>query len=333
MTGRSVFTAIFRAFFLVLILAVAVPTTLFLWRPVAPPAPASVMVEPGRPFGLVAKELEERGVVADAFALKILSRLRGDGSRIQSGEYLFDVAATPGEVLDRLVAGDVRRIRFTVPEGLTVKEIASRMEQVGISEPGDFLRLAKDSSFAESLGVEADSLEGYLFPETYTVEAKIPADRLIRAMVGEFRKRLDPNLVEEAQRRGLSLHQLVILASIVQKEAGNSEEMPLVSAVFHNRLRLGMPLQADPTVIYGITDFDGNITREHLRTPTPYNTYRMKGLPYGPIANPGEDSLRAAAIPAEVDALYFVAKGDGTHVFTRTLDEHNKAVRRYQLRR
>jgi UPF0755 protein len=152
-------------------------------------------------------------------------------------------------------------------------------------------------------------------------------------MVRQFESRLAPELLEGAAKIGLDRHRLVTLASIIQKEAGTTSEMPVIAAVFHNRLRRKMPLQADPTVIYGIANFNGNITRKDLRTPTPYNTYRIAGLPPGPIASPGADALRAAAFPAKADYLYFVARGDGTHAFSKDLREHNRAVRHYQLKR
>jgi len=305
----------------------------FVRSPVTPPAPLTVIVESGRSFGSVAVELEEKGVVSNASALKVLVRFRGDAQRVQAGEYDFEEAATPQEVLDRLVTGDVRRYRFTVPEGLTVREIARKLEEEGFSNPAAFQRLAFSEELAKRFGFEGGTLEGYLFPETYSLPAKISAESLLETMVDEFRRRISNDVIEAGRRRGLTLHQLVTLASIIQKEAGNLEEMPLISAVFHNRLKRGMPLQADPTVIYGIEDFDGNLTRKDLRTLTPYNTYRIKGLPPGPIANPGEVALAAAAFPADTDYLYFVARGDGTHVFSRSLTEHNAMVRRYQLKR
>jgi UPF0755 protein len=306
---------------------------LFYARPVGPSAPVSVTIPTGSSFAEIARRLADEGVVADADYLRVLARLRGDARKIKAGEYEFFEPAVPGAVLDRLVAGDVRRYRLTIPEGLSLREIALRFEAEGIGEALEFLKLTTDPEFVGTLGITASTLEGYLFPETYTYVAGTPRERLIEAMVRQFNSRLSADLQDRARSLGLDNHQLVTLASIIQKEAGNREEMPIISGVFHNRLRLGMPLQADPTVIYGIEDFDGRITYKHLRTHTPYNTYRIRGLPPGPIASPGEDALRAAAYPAEVDYLYFVSRGDGTHVFSRTLKEHNAAVRKYILRR
>lgn len=305
----------------------------FCSRDVTPPAPRIVSIPSGSSFARVAQLLQDEGVVSSAFRLRLLVRLRGDAAKVKAGEYGFSEPALPGEVLDRLVAGDVRQYRFTVPEGLTMKEIAQRLSAEGLGNGDLFLQLARDPAFIASLGVEATSLEGYLFPETYTLVAGTPERRLIQAMVRQMTARLTPDLLAAAQARGLNAHELVTLASVIQKEAGNESEMPLISAVFHNRLKRGMRLQADPTVIYGIENFNGNLTKKDLLEPTPYNTYRIAGLPPGPISNPGEAALKAAAFPADVNYLYFVGRGDGTHAFSLTLTEHNAAVRRYQLRR
>lgn len=306
---------------------------LFLWRPLAPEAPRQITILPGSSFASVAQRLHDAGVVAGAFELRLLARLRGDARKVQAGEYDFSDSATPGRVLDRLTAGDVRRYRFTLPEGLNLRETAGRIEADGFGDGETFLRLAGDPELAARLGIPSETLEGYLFPETYTIIAGTSEERLIELMVEQFRAHLTPEITAAAAQRGLSVHQLVTLASVIEKEAGNTEEMPLISAVFHTRLEQGMRLQADPTVIYGIENFDGNLTRAHLETPSPYNTYRKRGLPAGPIANPGAEALHAAAFPAEVDFLYFVSRGDGTHVFSRTLREHNRMVRKYQLGR
>jgi UPF0755 protein len=319
-----------------LLLTVLVPAgrwALFLHRPVLREPGITVMVPAGAPFGSVAARLERSGIVSSAAGFKALARLRGVTEKIQAGEYLFLRPATPGQVLDRLVTGDIIRLHLTVPEGLSLREIADRLATAEFADTAAFLPLAADQKFIRSLGIDAASLEGYLFPETYTFGSRTTSRELLRAMVAQFKKRTSAGLLQQAKKHGLNRHQLVTLASIIQKEAGSNQEMPLISAVFHNRLKKGMPLQADPTVIYGIEEFDGNLTRRHLLEPTPYNTYRMAGLPPGPIANPGSDALQAAADPAPVDYLYFVARGDGSHQFSSTLAEHNAAVRRYQLKR
>lgn len=305
----------------------------FAHRPVAPSSPVIIKIAPGESFGRIAQRLEEQGLVTGAGKLKLLARWRKVAQSIKAGEYEFREAASPDRILERLVSGDILRVRFTIPEGLSMKEIASKLEAEGFGKAEDFLALAKDEGFAEDLGINQSSLEGYLFPETYTLFPSMEPEEILAAMVKEFSRQLTPELKAAGNALNLTPHELVTLASIIQKEAGTLSEMPLISAVFHNRLKKKMPLQADPTVIYGISDFNGNITKKDLQTETPYNTYRIAGLPSGPIASPGAEALKAAAFPSSDKYIYFVARGDGTHAFSSTLKEHNQAVRQYQLRR
>jgi len=306
----------------------------FMNQSVTPGKPIALVVKPGASFHAVSEQLHRDGVVADLLLFRLLGRLRGDTVNIKAGEYDFRQATTPGGVIDRLVDGDVRRYKLTIPEGFNLREIGARIEAARIAPAAKLMELANDPVFLTSLNLKAGSLEGYLFPETYTYVSGTNLQTLLKSMVEQFRDRLSPEIIAGAAAHGLDEHQTVTLASIVQKEAGNNDEMPLIAAVFLNRLKRRIPLQADPTVIYGLgEDFDGNITRAHLRMPTPYNTYTMTGLPPGPIANPGVTALKAVASPADVKYLYFVAKGDGTHTFSHTLKEHNKAVRKYQLKK
>jgi peptidoglycan lytic transglycosylase G len=305
----------------------------FLSTPTAPPAAVEITIERGDSFKKVAGQLHRHKIVSDLFFLELLARREKIATRIKAGDYRFETKATPGEVLKRLVDGDIVLRQLTLPEGLTVREIARRMAEEKLTEEKAVIDLAFNAEFVKKLGVEAGSLEGYLFPETYSFPKKTTTEEFLKMMVDMFRAKLSQDILNGAKERNLSPHQLVILASIIQKESGNREEMPLISAVFHNRLKRGIALQADPTVIYGIKDFDGNLTRKHLRTSTPYNTYTKRGLPAGPIANPGLEALSAAAFPADVTYLYFVSRGDGTHLFSKTLREHNRAVLKYQKRR
>lgn len=301
----------------------------FLLRPVTPPGQRVVIVESGASFNSIAHKLKDRGVIGNVANFKLLARWRDAGSQIQAGSYEFVRPATPGEVLTRLTSGDTLQQSFTIPEGFSLNQIAEKLEAEGCGPASSFMALAVDPEFIKSLGLEVDSLEGYLFPETYAFGPESTQERLIQSMVRQAKKRLSSDLLAQAGAVNLNQHELITLASIIQKEAGNKEEMPIISSVFHNRLKKGMRLQADPTVTYGLTEFSGKITKKHLLTETPYNTYRIAGLPAGPIACPGEDALRAAANPADTDYLYFAAKGDLTHEFSRTLEEHNAAVRKY----
>ena len=301
--------------------------------PQTPPQPFSYQLKPGTSLSQVAAELEIFGVLKTSLSLKLLAKLNRLGGRIQSGTYRFSEAASPETVLARLISGDVEKASLTIPEGFSLAQIVDRMAALGYADRQKLLDLAYDPAFIKSLKINADSLEGYLFPETYLFTPGVDESALLRMLVEEFRDNISAELLEKAENLQLNLHQLVTLASIIEKETGKTAEMPLISAVFHNRLRLGIPLQTDPTVIYGIENFDGNLTRKHLVTPTPYNSYLRKGLPPGPIASPGLAALRAAAAPADSDYLYFVSRGDGSHQFSRTLSEHNQAVRQYQLNR
>ncbi len=189
-----------------------------------------------------------------------------------------------------------------------------------------------DASLAKGNGINADTFEGYLFPDTYHFPGDVQAEKIIQAMVKRFHAVFTPEWRTRAETLGFTVHQAVILASIVEKETGDPSERPVISSVFHNRLKRNMRLESDPTVIYGIKNFNGNITRKDLKRKTPYNTYRIKGLPAGPISNPGKESIRAVLYPANTRFLYFVSKKNGTHAFSTNLADHNRAVRQYQLR-
>ncbi len=303
------------------------------FSPLTPKHPVSLSIPPGSSFSSVAEKLRDEGVVRNALALKLLARWNGQAGKIQAGDYRFSDPATPEEVLNRLTAGDVEKVSLTIPEGFTLAQIIERISEKGFGDHDKLMHLAYDRDFIKSLKIDATSLEGYLFPETYLFAPGIGEEALLRMMVAQFRSHLDPQLQKKAQTLGLTLHQWVTLASIIEKETGIVEEMPLISSVFHNRLKRRIPLQTDPTVIYGIKNFDGNLTRKHLETPSPYNTYLNRGLPPGPIASPGLAALKAAVNPAQTKYLYFVATGDGGHRFSKTLKEHNAAVKEYLAQR
>jgi len=322
----------FISLFILFIPVIAFIAYALLFSPQTPEKPVQLQIQPGTGLNKVALDLQNAGVIRSALAVKLLARWNHQSSRIQAGHYQFKDPASPGEILIRLVQGDVEKVSLTVPEGFSLQQIIARIAEKGFGDQEKLMKLATDTSFIQSLEIKADSLEGYLFPETYLFAPGIDEKALLTMMVSQFRNHIDLKLKDDAKKLGLNLHQWVTLASIIEKEAGMVEEMPLIASVFHNRLKRNIPLQTDPTVIYGIKDFDGNITRKHLTTPTPYNTYLIRGLPPGPIASPGLAALEAAAHPAATNYLYFVARGDGTHQFSKTLKEHNAAVRKYQLR-
>jgi UPF0755 protein len=293
----------------------------------------SFVVLPGDSFRRTAERLYQEKIIESAFKLRLYARLKGLDIRIKAGEYALSAAQTPAAILDAMAAGKVILYRVTVPEGYTLFQIADLFAQSGISDREDFIRTAADSETALRLGIEASTLEGYLFPDTYYFPKPSPSGSVIYTMVRNFRKAFKPQWEEAAARAGFTIHQIVTLASIIEKETGAPFERPLVASVFHNRLQKKMRLDSDPTVIYGIKNFDGDLTRKHLARRTPYNTYRMSGLPRGPIANPGTGSLEAAVYPAKTPFLYFVSKNDGAHLFSEDLQTHLSAVQAYQKKK
>jgi UPF0755 protein len=290
-----------------------------------------VLISKGSTFREVVQALEEEGLLRSPAGFYLMARVLGVAGSVQAGEYELNTAMTPSVILHKLVSGDVVKYRVTIPEGYTVQQIAVRLAELGIiKEREEFLAEAFSSHFNTMLGIEGESVEGYLFPDTYLLSKEVAPAEVIKAMVGKFKRVYTPDFSQRAAELGMTDREVVVLASIIEKETGLPEERPFISAVFHNRLKRGIPLCSDPTVIYGIKDFDGNLRKRDLEKWTPYNTYLVRGLPPGPIANPGRESIVAALYPASVKYLYFVSRNDGSHHFSVTLREHNEAVRRYQ---
>ncbi|MFN7913747.1 MAG: endolytic transglycosylase MltG [Vicinamibacterales bacterium] len=282
----------------------------------------------------IGRLLVDAGVLPDDLTYRAALWLSGDARRLKAGQYRFDRPMSPRDVLGKIARGEVDLVNITFREGLTIGEMATLFEAQGLGSASAFTSAASDASLIADLDPTATDLEGYLFPETYAVSRHVEATQLVRAMVDRFTKVLTADMREAATARQLTLRQLVTLASIVEKETGAASERPTVAAVYANRLRIGMGLQCDPTVIYALQragKFDGNLRRDDLAFDSPYNTYRYPGLPPGPIAAPGRGALEAAAHPAEVDYLYFVSRNDGTHAFAKSLDEHNRNVQKFQV--
>ncbi len=300
-------------------------------HPASPSFPVEVRVEAGDSFATVTRKLREQQVVTNGIFFSLWARLHGLEKKIHQGLYRFDANAAPWEVLERLVSGKGIFHSVTIPEGLTVKEIADLLDKMQIAKREKFLAVAADPSLLTALGLGDRGLEGYLFPSTYHFTPAMPERDIIVAMAEQFRRSSQPLLAKKSPATAqLSFHDLLTLASIVEKETGVEAERGLVAAVFHNRLKRQMPLQSDPTVIYGLKNFTGNLTKKDLRDDNPYNTYRIGALPPGPICNPSLSSIKAVLQPADVPYLYFVSKNDGTHAFSETLEAHNHAVKTYQ---
>jgi len=291
-----------------------------------------VDVPAGSSVGHIAELLASAGVVSDPWTFRLAARVTGAERRLQAGEYRFAAAAAPSAVVARLARGDVYTRAVTFREGLTIKEMAVVFEAADLGPAADFERAAAVPALIADLDADARSLEGFLFPDTYMFPRHVGADGVVRAMVDRFRVVFGD--VQAKAARQMSPRDLVTLASLVEKETAAPDERPLVSAVYHNRLTIGMPLQCDPTVIYALMlngTWRGNLTRNDLQIDSRYNTYRYAGLPPGPIAAPGRGALEAAVRPADVPYIYFVSRNDGTHAFASSLAEHNRNVFRWQV--
>jgi UPF0755 protein len=321
--------------FLVLIAAVAV-CSWYAWQDLHTPverAPGTVFsLAPGESFRSIAVQLHGLGLLRHPLLFIAWARYTGGDRAVRDGTYRVDRALSPVQLLDVLLSGPAHELQWvTIPEGYSAAQVAQVLESKGLGGRDVFECLMADPRLLRELNLPGSGFEGYLFPDTYAFERVTPPAGILRTMVRRLRQVAD-ELAGERRRAGLTEVQMVTLASVIEKETGKADERFLISGVFHNRLRLGMPLQSDPTVIYGLTDFNGNLTREHLRDSSPYNTYQHAGLPPGPIANAGKAALEAAVKPAATSARYFVSRNDGSHEFSSSLEEHNRAVHRYQTR-
>ena len=292
-------------------------------------------VTPSMSFQSVATELKKVGVINNARFFYLYARAKGMRSLLRVGEYDLNTDMVPGQVLAVITSGKSRTKPFVIPEGLNIFEISEIFEKQGFGSSEEFLSLVKDKDFVKSvLGQEHDSLEGYLFPETYLITKFMTAKDVITAMVRRFQS-VYSEVSKKNQLKNWSAHQIVTLASIVEKETGAPQERKIISSVFHNRLKKKMRLQTDPTIIYGIAAITGvvpsNIHKSDLLKPSRYNTYVIAGLPPGPISNPGREALLAAMSPDATEFLYFVSHNDGTHEFTKTYEDHNSAVQKFQI--
>ncbi len=292
-----------------------------------------VMVLPGQGFKAFAQRLHQDGIIEHPSKFELLARLKGHDKIIKAGEYTLSSSMPPSTILLILVSGKVHLYKFTVPEGYNLKQIASLAARLGFATDNDFIKAATDAALVHAMEIEAETFEGYLFPDTYHFPKGSSPKIIISTMVKRFWSVFEPEWKNRAKTLKLSVHQVVTLASLIEKETGVAFERPLIASVFHNRLKRRMRLESDPTVIYGLKDYNGNLTRKHLSMPTSFNTYTISGLPPGPIASAGIDAIKAALYPADTRFLYFVSKKDGTHQFSTNFKDHNRAVQKYQVRR
>ena len=284
----------------------------------------------------IARNLEEQGLIRADWAFILGYRLFYSGQSLKAGEYTIELPISTKNILLILTEGKVKLYPITIPEGLTRRETAQHLESALSIDSDEFLEASEEPELISDLDPKATNLEGYLFPETYSFPKSPNLLTIAVAMISQFRKVFDETWIMRAEAIGMTVREIVILASLIEEEASLPDERSLISGVFHNRLRIGMKLDCDPTIIYVLKEegrFDGRLRTKDLTLDTPYNTYLYGGLPPGPIANPGKDSLYAALYPAEVDYLYFVSKNDGSHHFSRSFREHQNAVNKYQRNR
>jgi len=290
-----------------------------------------IHVTEGMSFKAIAAKLQEEGIVRYRGYFEIIGRLQGITRRVRMGYYGLGAHMSLWEVLDALKSGRIIEYEVVVPEGYNLFQVGYTLAQTPLLEdPNRFINLATNKKFVQTLGINADSLEGYLFPDTYYLPKGISVEDIAKRMVQRYKAMFTPDYGKRAAEIGMTEHQVITLASIVEKEAKVDAERKLIAAVYHNRLKKGIKLQADPTAVYGKKAWITNVTKEDLRRKTPYNTYLRKGLPPGPIANPGQGAILATLYPEKVDYLFFVAQGDGSHYFSSNYGEHEKAIGRYK---
>ena len=289
-------------------------------------------IKPGMTLNKVAKKLSREGLIRSSSAFQAIALLQEKQKLIMIGEYNVSPSMLPTEILQRITSGKTILHPVTIPEGYRIIEIGDILVKNGLADKEKFLEQTKNTRLLKEIA--ADSLEGYLFPETYHFGKFTNERTIVKKMVDTFKERtLKQEFLNRAKEMGFSFHEIITLASLIENETGKDSERKQISSVFHNRLKKNMLLQTDPTVIYAIENFDGNIKKRDLKIDSPYNTYRYKGLPPGPISSPGLKSIIAALYPANTSNLYFVSRQDGSHQFSSTLNQHNEAVQKYQLRK
>ncbi len=319
------------------IVAATVGILLFILReapgtPTQPPV--TVIIERGWGLGMIAQTLEEAGVIADRRGFVLLAKKYNVAAKLKAGEYAIKHGLPLRDVMDQIAGGYTVLHKFTVLPGQTAGQVAAKLRRVGLDPKNVADKLIIDKVFCRRLGVPGRRLEGFVYPETYTYQRGADAKKLLTMMVRQFQKVWRENLAQDAAGRKMGLLDVVILASIIEKETAHQLERPMIARVFLNRLAINMRLQADPTVIYALgRGYNGNLTRAHLRQDHPYNTYTRKGLPPGPICNPSLDSMKAVLQPATGNWKYFVATGRGNHEFSASYKDHVNAINKYQRRR
>lgn len=288
-----------------------------------------VTIPAGVSAGKVANMLAENGIIHSAFGFRLLTKISGKSDKLKPGAYELDPSMAPIAIINKIANGECSESWITFPEGFTVTQIAERIEEERIGKADEFFQnaLYNGANFQTNFPHPGNSLEGYLFPDTYLAPSGSPSNKIIEDMLKCFERKVAVPMSEDIQKSGMTLHEAITLASLIEREARVPADRPLVSAVLHNRLKINMRLQCDATVLYALGQHKDRVLYSDLEVDSPYNTYKYPGLPPGPIANPGLASIKAALRPAQVDYLYYVARPDGSHIFSRTLAEHQQAIK------
>ena len=293
----------------------------------------TILIPRGLSLRAVSELLEKEGLISQPTLFRGLLRVSRGDKKVRAGEFQFKVGANLVNSLRVLYYGEPVTHSLTVPEGWNVRQIAALLQDKGLGDPEKFIKLALDSKAASKYRLKTPHLEGFLYPDTYFFSRVDGEERILETMVNRFFQEYHGKFKDRVSRQKMSLEDLVTLASVVEKETGKPEERPLIASVFFNRLKKGMRLQSDPTTIYGISDFNGNLTKADLLRKTPYNTYAISGLPLGPIASPGGAAIEAVLAPSQSEFLYFVSDNNGSHFFSKTYQDHLRLVREYQMTR
>lgn len=292
-----------------------------------------IEIPKGATFRQAIEILSREGLIRDKNIFLFIGRISGLDRKIRAGYYSIYGSMSPLDIFRILKKGQIIEYEITIVEGDSLTEIAEKLSEKGIIHTEEFMQLATDKDFLSSYDIDAPSFEGYIFPDTYKIPKGMNPEEAVGMMINKMREEYSGELTVRTSELGFSEREVLTLASIIEKEAATDEERPLISAVYHNRLKKRMPLQADPTAIYGIKSFGEKIIESDLRRKTPYNTYVIKGLPPGPIASPRMKSILAALYPAKVSYIYFVSNNDGTHTFSVTPEEHRLAVESYRAKK
>jgi UPF0755 protein len=299
---------------------------MFMITPSIPPKPLMIEIKPGTSAKKISQELERQKVITDATMFMATAVITGKVTRLQAGTYVFEGKHYPLDIILILFKGRTLKYRITIPEGSTVYDVGAIIAETGLLSKQEFIESAQSYETTEFFGINTPSMEGFLYPDTYYLAPHMTSLEIMAKMVNRFHEICPRTFKDRAAEMGMRMPEVITLASIIQKEAVSTREKPIISSVFHNRLKYHMPLQSDPTAVYGIDGFRRKILPEDVRKNTPYNTYKCQGLPPGPICNPDINSIRAALWPARTDYLFFVSKGNGYHHFSRTFEEHSKAI-------